>query len=140
MDAAAFLADLERNVLPPFLAIRHGGGTMATGGSFVFILSLNATVPTPNLPGDNAAKAGLDNLVRTAAMELGPKGIRLNGLRPGLTRTPGHEAMCDDPAMLSAFLAVTPIGRIGESMDVAQAVRLLAGTGIVMDHRADTHD
>ena len=65
--------------------------------------------------------------MRVAADELGQLNVRVNAVRPGMTRTPATEAAFDNPAMTAAYLAGQPIGRSGEVDDVAQAVRFLAG-------------
>ena len=127
ISADQFMTDVERNLRPAFLAVRVGAPAMKNGGSFVFISSTVAVMPVSKLPGYSAGKAGLDQFVRATAIELGGRGIRLNAVRPGLTRTPGHVYMADDPAIKTAFLAVTPLGRLGESIDIGQAVRFLCG-------------
>jgi NAD(P)-dependent dehydrogenase (short-subunit alcohol dehydrogenase family) len=54
-------------------------------------------------------------------------GIRLNALRPGLTRTHATVPVFADPVTLNAFVEFTPLGRLGEPIDFAGAVRFLAG-------------
>jgi NAD(P)-dependent dehydrogenase (short-subunit alcohol dehydrogenase family) len=74
-----------------------------------------------------AGKAAVDQLLRVAANELGRHGVRVNGVRPGFTRTATTEGSFKVPAMLDAFLAEQPIARHGAVDDIAQAVRYLAG-------------
>ncbi|MEA2698414.1 MAG: hypothetical protein QOI66_2685, partial [Myxococcales bacterium] len=69
----------------------------------------------------------VDHLVRVAADELGEVGIRVNAVRPGLTRTPGTAGMFSSEEILGRFLAGQAIDRHGEPPDIAAAIRYLAG-------------
>jgi NAD(P)-dependent dehydrogenase (short-subunit alcohol dehydrogenase family) len=73
-----------------------------------------------------AGKAAVDQMVRVAADELGELGVRVNAVRPGLTRTPAVEGLFRPP-IFDKFVAEQPIQRGGEVEDIAQAVRFLAG-------------
>lgn len=127
LNVDSFMGTVEANLRPPFLAIRCGAVAMTRGGAFVFISSCAAEMALPRLSGYAAGKAGLDQLVRCAALELGGQGIRLNAVRPGLTRTNATQPAFADPATVRAFTEFTPLGRLGEPVDVAGAVRFLAG-------------
>jgi NAD(P)-dependent dehydrogenase (short-subunit alcohol dehydrogenase family) len=127
LDADTFMATVEANLRPPFLAIRSGAPAMREGGAFVFISSCAARMPVPHIAGYAAGKAGLDQFVRCTAIELGPRRIRLNTLRPGLTRTNATLPAFADSATVTAFTQYTPLGRLGEAVDTAGAVRFLAG-------------
>jgi NAD(P)-dependent dehydrogenase (short-subunit alcohol dehydrogenase family) len=127
LEVESFIATVEANLRPPFLAIRCGAQAMTRGGAFVFISSCAAEMALPRLSGYAAGKAGLDQLVRCAALELGGRGIRLNAVRPGLTRTNATQPAFADAATVRAFTEFTPLGRLGEPVDVAGAVRFLAG-------------
>jgi NAD(P)-dependent dehydrogenase (short-subunit alcohol dehydrogenase family) len=76
-----------------------------------------------------AGKAGLDALVRVAADELGALNIRVNAVRPGLTRTNSNNVslLFTDPELIAAFVEQKPLGRTGTPEDVAAGVRYLAG-------------
>jgi NAD(P)-dependent dehydrogenase (short-subunit alcohol dehydrogenase family) len=76
-----------------------------------------------------ASKAGLEGLIRTVADELGALGIRVNAVRPGLTRSEATADMFADPAVIGRFLEQTPLKRVGEPEDIAAAVAYLAGPG-----------
>jgi NAD(P)-dependent dehydrogenase (short-subunit alcohol dehydrogenase family) len=127
LDADSFMATVEANLRPPFLAVRSGTPAMHYGGAFVFISSCAARMPVPHIAGYAAGKAGLDQFVRCTAIELGPRRIRLNTLRPGLTRTNATIPAFADHATVTAFTQYTPLGRLGEAVDTAGAVRFLAG-------------
>jgi NAD(P)-dependent dehydrogenase (short-subunit alcohol dehydrogenase family) len=122
IDEGDVTAQLRRNVIPPFLAIRHAVPWLATGGggSIVCISSSAAAVPYPDLVPYGAAKAAVEGLVRGAARELGPLHIRVNALRVGPVRTgPVTQHLAERAAL--------PLGRNGVPADIAAAVRYLAG-------------
>jgi 3alpha(or 20beta)-hydroxysteroid dehydrogenase len=67
-------------------------------------------------------------LTKVAAMELGPSGIRVAGIGPGLVDTPLTAYQRDMPAFRQAYLDNTPLGRVGTTADVAAAALFLAST------------
>lgn len=135
LDAEQMLDRFQRNAVTAMLAIRHSAPHMARvgGGSVVCISSIAAAVPSAFLAAYAAAKAALEAVVMTAAEELGSLGIRVNAVRPGLTRSnPGALAeRLFDPLVLRAYVDQTalrrPQGGMGVAEDVAAAVRFLAG-------------
>ena len=126
-DLDSFMSDIKLNVGSAFVAVRRAAPEMAEGGAFVFISSTAAAITFQKLSSYCAGKAALDHFVRTAADELGAKGIRLNCVRPGLTRTDGMEPSFRNEAYVQTFLPLIPLGRTGMPMDVATAVRFLVG-------------
>jgi NAD(P)-dependent dehydrogenase (short-subunit alcohol dehydrogenase family) len=127
-DAASFMAEIEFNIASAFLAVRHAAPLMAPhGGSIVCISSGAARMNCRWLSAYCAAKAGLEAFVRGAAEELAEAGIRVNAVRPGLTRSGATGPMFDNEAVLGKFVAQMPLGRAGEPEDIANAVRYLAG-------------
>ncbi|MFC4524753.1 SDR family NAD(P)-dependent oxidoreductase [Cupriavidus pinatubonensis] len=127
-DAASFMAEIEFNIASAFLAVRHAAPLMAPqGGSIVCISSGAARMNCRWLSAYCAAKAGLEAFVRGAAEELAEAGIRVNAVRPGLTRSGATGPMFDNEAVLGQFVAQMPLGRAGEPEDIANAVRYLAG-------------
>lgn len=127
LDAATFRAQFERNVVSALLAVRHAAPLMGPGGSIVCISSNAGKMPFAYLAAYHTAKGGLENFVRAAAEELGPAGIRVNAVRPGLTRAERTGYLFRDPSALAKFVAEYPLGRAGEPDDIAAAVRFLAG-------------
>jgi NAD(P)-dependent dehydrogenase (short-subunit alcohol dehydrogenase family) len=122
--------DLQRNVLSAFLVVRNATPFMAEGGggSIVCISSDAATIPWPFLTLYNTAKAGVEGLVRGAALELAPLGIRVNAVRPGLVRTEAtKDGLFANAPVMEKFLAEKPLGRTGVPDDIAAGVRYLAG-------------
>jgi NAD(P)-dependent dehydrogenase (short-subunit alcohol dehydrogenase family) len=128
-DDEQFSREVDLNVRPVFLTLKYAGRAMVGngGGSFVAISSTAADFSTRFLASYAAGKAAVDQLVRVAADELGEVNVRVNSVRPGLTRTPGTAEMFADEGMVSAFVAGQPIGRSGLVDDIAHAVRYFAG-------------
>ena len=108
-----------------FLSVKHQARHMAAGGSIINIASLNAVQPAEGFAAYCSAKAGVAMLSRVAAMELGPRGIRVNAIASGLIDTP-LTTMLTQPPLRDEFLDNTPLGRIGTTADVAAAALFLA--------------
>tara|TARA_B110000503_G_scaffold2955_1_gene3967 strand:- start:12 stop:416 length:405 start_codon:yes stop_codon:yes gene_type:complete len=70
---------------------------------------------------------GLEGLVRSAAEELSPFKIRVNAVRPGLTRSKATRALFANPDLYQRFAAEKPLERLGEPGDIAHGIRYLAG-------------
>ena len=126
-DAASFRCDWERNVISAFLAVRYGAPYLPRGGAITCISSIVANLPTRWMSAYATAKGGLESFIRTAAEELAPAGIRVNAVRPGLTRSRLRGGIFNDPPMLDRMLAEIPLGRGGEPADIGEAVRFLSG-------------
>jgi NAD(P)-dependent dehydrogenase (short-subunit alcohol dehydrogenase family) len=127
LDAQTFRDQFNRNVVSAFLAIRYGAPLMTPGGSIVCISSTAATLPFNGLAAYHTAKGALENLVRAAAEELGAAGIRVNAVRPGLTRSKRVGYLFTDNTIFDKFLDQFPLGRAGAAVDIGEAVRYLAG-------------
>ena len=94
------------------------------GGAIVNIASIEGHVPAPMHAHYDAAKAGVIMHTRSAAQELGPYGIRVNAVSPGLIRAEGIEEAW--PEGVERWLAAAPLGRMGEAVEVADACLFLA--------------
>jgi NAD(P)-dependent dehydrogenase (short-subunit alcohol dehydrogenase family) len=95
------------------------------GGSIVNIASIEGTRAAPGYAAYAAAKAGVINLTRTAALELAPHGIRVNCLAPDLTETEGLLTLAPE-SQLAAFADMVPLGRAGHVDEMAGAAVFLA--------------
>jgi len=128
-DEDRFDEEIRQNTRPLYLVLKHAGLAMVRGGggSLVAISSTAAVMSSPYLSAYCAAKAAVDQLVRVAADELGARGVRVNAVRPGLTRTGGTLPFFAQPELLGRFLDQQALPRGGEPEDVARAVRFLAG-------------
>jgi NAD(P)-dependent dehydrogenase (short-subunit alcohol dehydrogenase family) len=94
------------------------------GGSIVNMASILAQVGFREHAGYVAAKHGLIGLTRTAGIEYAAQGIRINAVGPGFIRTPLLDNL--PPEMFGALASLHPIGRIGESPEVAELVLWLS--------------
>lgn len=128
LDVDTFKTTLDLCITSAFIAIRYGAPLMREGGSIVCISSNVGKMPFRYLSAYHAGKSGLEGLVRAAAEELGSAGIRVNAVRPGLTRTDASGMMFNEKTFLDRYTEQTPLGKCGgEPEDVAKAVRYLAG-------------
>ena len=112
------------NLTGTWLTLRAAARAMiATGtpGSMVAVASISGTVVDRNMGAYCASKAAVDMLVKVAATEWGPHGIRVNAVGPGVTRTPMLARPEDLPGWVEGLTERTPLGRLGEADDVAQA-------------------
>lgn len=127
VDVEAFRKDLDLNVIGTFLTIKHSAPALAAagGGSIVAISSIAGVLTHPLMAPYSAAKSGLEMLVRNAADELGPYGIRVNAIRPGLVPTDASDPLAADEATRRDYLAQMPLGRLGTVDDIASAVAFL---------------
>jgi 3-oxoacyl-[acyl-carrier protein] reductase len=109
-----------------FHVLRECAPHMRRGASFTLISSVDSLSPVAGLAHYSAAKAGGEALVRSAALELGPRGIRANAVLPGVVRTPLMAPQLDRPEVTAAFVANTPLGAIADGPEIADVVCFLA--------------
>jgi NAD(P)-dependent dehydrogenase (short-subunit alcohol dehydrogenase family) len=117
---------LDVNLIGPLLTIKHGARRMRHGGSIVATSSLNAVQVSNGMSAYCASKAGLAMLVQVAALELGPSGIRVNAVAPGLVRTPLTDGMWLLPSIVDDFDDNAPLDTQTSAEDVASLVTFLA--------------
>ena len=102
----------------------------ATGGSIVNVSSVAGARAFPNLVAYAVSKAAVDQLTRCAALELGPKGVRVNAVNPGVVVTELHRRGYMDERAYATFLehsqSTHPLGRVGTAEEVAEAILFLA--------------
>ena len=96
------------------------------GGSIVLTASTNSFDGEENLTAYNATKAGLLGILRTAANEFGPYGIRINAVCPGLIHTRLTQPLFDAPGAAKEYFRHIAIGRAGQPSEVAAAALFLA--------------
>jgi len=95
-------------------------------GSIVMTASTNSYDGEADLTAYNASKAGLLGILHTVANELGPYGIRVNAVCPGLIRTRLTGGHFSNPDVLKNYFRNIPLGRGGEPEEVAHAIAFLA--------------
>ncbi len=103
------------------LFIKQMATAMSNGGSIVTTSSQASVIPPPGLGAYGGSKAGADQLVRIAAVEYGPRNIRINSLAPGFTATAMTAGYFQDATIENAFLKEIPLGRLPTSNDIANA-------------------
>ena len=116
---------LAINITGVFLSLKHQLRVMlpAGRGSIVNISSGAGLVGIPHLSPYCASKHAVLGLTKTAAMEVAPKGLRVNAVLPGSTRTPmTEEAMRQGPEVERLILGSIPTGRMGNPDEIAAAV------------------
>lgn len=130
-DAAEFRRVLDLNVVGTMLCVKHCVRPMveAGGGSFVGMSSIAATATHPVFGAYPVAKAGIDAMMRNAADEYGPAGVRFNSVQPGFVAAEIMEGIPRDSSVFESYLANTPLGGISEPADVASVVAFLLGPG-----------
>lgn len=159
MDAGDLRRMLDVNVVGTALGIKHAframkpGGAAGKGGAIVNIASVAATIPFPGISGYSATKSAVDRLTRVAAIESGKLGygVRVNCLYPGLVPTAMGSRLAADMAEIGLWpsaeaavgdvIGLTPLGRLGEVGDMADAAvflcsdaaRFITGTGLAVD-------
>ncbi len=114
-----------------FLCTReHARRLLPTGlpGAIVNISSINYEFATEGLCHYCAAKAAISQFTKVAALEFAPDNIRVNAIAPGLTRTPMSEGGFLSGRMGEEFVAHTPLGRFGETDDIALVAAFLCST------------
>jgi NAD(P)-dependent dehydrogenase (short-subunit alcohol dehydrogenase family) len=119
-------AQLAIHVTGNLLFMKHVVAQMGQGGSIVLFSSLTARVPGTGLAAYAGAKAALDHIVRIAALEFGPRGIRVNAVAPGFSRTPMTEAFLSDERMHAIYSRESALGDLATPEQVASAVAWLA--------------
>lgn len=97
-----------------------------SGGSIMNVTSIEGVRAAPGYAAYAAAKAGVINFTKTAALELAPHGIRVNALAPDITMTEGLAAVAP-PSAAAGFESVIPTGRVGHVDEMAGAAVFLAG-------------
>ncbi|CAM5655338.1 putative short-chain dehydrogenase/reductase [Streptomyces spiroverticillatus] len=117
---------VELNLIAPMTAsLAAYEHLRATGGSIVMIGSVSGTRPSPGTAAYGAAKAGLDNLTRSMAVEWAPE-VRVNTLVLGMVRTELSHLHYGDEDGLAAVARTIPAGRMAEPSDIGDAAVFLA--------------
>ena len=95
-------------------------------GKIICMSSVHEVIPWAGHVNYAASKGGVMMLMKTIAQELAPRGIRVNGLAPGATRTPINTDAWSTPEAYEALMRLVPYKRIGEPKDIARAAVWLA--------------
>jgi NAD(P)-dependent dehydrogenase (short-subunit alcohol dehydrogenase family) len=119
---------VELNLLAPLLVAQAANAVMQRqdgGGAIVMVSSVSGHRPSPGTAAYGAAKAGLDNLVSTLAVEWAPK-VRVNSVVAGMVRTEQAELHYGDDADVARVGRTVPLGRLAEPREIGACVAFLA--------------
>lgn len=119
-------AQLELNLTSAFQGAKAAATRMSSGSVIINISSGAGTRGSPRTGPYAAAKAGMLNLTQTLALELAPRGIRVNAVSPGPVATEAFLEVLGVSDRLDELTATIPLGRLGTPDDVAAAVVFLA--------------
>jgi 3-oxoacyl-[acyl-carrier protein] reductase len=145
MSAGTWHAVVGVNLDSTFSCTQAAAEVMTDGGSVTHIASIEATQPAPGHAHYSSAKAAIVMHARAAALEYGPRGIRVNAVSPGLIDRPGLAT--DWPEGVDRWARAAPLSRLGTPADVANACVFLAsplaswltGHNLVVDGGVSAH-
>lgn len=124
VDEATWNRTFDVNLRGAFWCMRAAAARMRNGGRIVNVSSIDSLRPSgPGLGHYGASKAALNALTRSAALEFGPLGIRVNAVLPGVIATEGTSQR--PPEFVELGSSRTPLRRIGDPGDIAGAVLFL---------------
>ena len=124
LDPISITTMLATNLAAPMLLTRDFARQAKAGAAIVNICSVEAMRPANGHSHYASTKAGLLQFTKASALELGPRGIRVNAVCPGLIDRPGLDQ--DWPEGMKSWVKNAPLQRVGTSHDVADAVLFLA--------------
>jgi 3-oxoacyl-[acyl-carrier protein] reductase len=113
------------NVRAPFFVLKHGLHRLSDGGRIINVSSAAARIAVPMTIAYSMTKASLNVLTHTLAQELGPRGICVNAVAPGVVDTDLTPWLAD-PKLREQTVAMSAFHRIGEPADIADVVAFLA--------------
>ncbi len=123
-------ADYDRvfavNVKAPFFILQQGLGRLRDGGRIVNISSGVTRIAFPEVTAYSMTKGAIDALTLTLAQDLGPRGITVNAVAPGIIDTEMNSWL-GDPAARAQAESYSAFNRVGEAADVADVVAFVAG-------------
>ena len=126
IDASAFDRVLAANLRGPFLCMKHQIPAMLDrGGAIVVTSSIGGLVGAPRNSDYAASKWGLAGLIKCAAMDYAPHGIRVNAIAPGPTRSEMFDRWMHTEEMRAAMAAHAPLNYIADPDDMARAALFL---------------
>ena len=122
-----FHSHFDTNVLGAILATQEAVKAFdGAGGSVINLSTIASTNPSPNTLLYSASKSAIDTITRELALELAPKGIRVNAIAPGMTETEGFAAAGLSAESAKALGFSLPMGRLGKPEDIARVALFFA--------------
>ncbi len=132
------------NVKAPFFITKLALPRLRDGGRIINVSSTAARVGSPDLLAYGVSKAALNTFTLDLALDLGPRGITVNSVSPGIVMTRNSQYLRDNAELAAQQVARVALGRLGESEDVASVIAFLASdegrwvTGQVIDASGGT--
>lgn len=124
-----FDALIGTNLRGTFFLIQALAPHIGAGGRIINVSTSLTRHVSPGTSLYAASKTAVEAITRTLAVELGPRGIRINSIAPGPTATDFNGgAMRDDPGLRSSLAAQTALGRVGQPDEIADAIAALASS------------
>jgi 3-oxoacyl-[acyl-carrier protein] reductase len=122
-----FHRHFDTNVLGVILATQEAVKAFnGSGGAVINLSTISSTNPSPNSLLYSASKSAIDTITRELALELAPKGIRVNAIAPGMTETEGFAAAGLSAESAKALGFSLPMGRLGKPEDIARVALFFA--------------
>jgi glucose 1-dehydrogenase len=142
-DLEGFRRTIDVTMWGAFYGVRAASRRMidqGSGGAIVVVSSPHAVIPIPTAMAYNMAKAAIDHMARTAAIELAPYRIRVNVVHPGWIDTPGERKFFTEDQLASGAQNV-PWKRLGTPEEIGRLIRFLlsddadymTGSTVLMD-------
>lgn len=126
LDTASYDRLADGNLKSTWLTLKHASAVLADKGSIVVTSSIASVITNTRTGIYAATKAAINRLGEVASRELGPRGIRVNTLAPGATRTEMISSWEErTPGVTQRLSAATPLGRLAEPEEVAEAAAWL---------------
>jgi len=134
MSLAEVRGSFEEKVYAHFAAAQAALPFLRKDGSITFVAAVSAHAAAPGTAGIGSANAAVAAFVPILAVELKP--LRVNGVSPGVIDTPWWDFMADDQKLgiFTEYGAKSPVGRVGSSDDVAQAITFLIRNTFMTGH------
>ncbi|MFI7278413.1 SDR family oxidoreductase [Streptomyces sp. NPDC049879] len=133
------------NVRAPYFLIQRALPLLRDGGRIITLSSVATRMANPGQTSFAMGKGALETMTLTLASALGARGITVNAVAPGATRTDANAAFFEAPGLREFIEAGTALGRLGRAEDVADAVAFLASdagrwiTGQTLDASGGVH-
>jgi glucose 1-dehydrogenase len=142
-DLAGFRRTVDVTLWGAYYTLRAACQQMIrqqSAGAIVMVSSPHAYIPVPKSMAYNMSKAAVEQMAKTAAIEVARFGIRVNIIQPGWTDTPGERKYATEESLRSAG-QIIPLGRLGTSEEIAEAILVLCdprhgymtGTSLLVD-------
>lgn len=140
VDEAFFDRQMNTNVKGAYFTVQRALPLMPKGSAITINASAVVDMGMPNSSVYTATKAAVASLARTLALELAPRGVRLNIVNPGPVETPifGRMGLTPDAtqAMVGQIISQVPLGRLGSPEEIASAVLFLSSDDAGFIHGA----